>query len=1008
MLNKLLDRPVSVSMIALVLVILGCVGIASLPVGLIPDVDIPYVTVQVDAPDMSARELDELVVRNLRQNLIQIDHLNDIHTEARDGGATLTLNFDQGCNIDFAFIEVNEKIDRSMSSLPGISRPKVLKASATDIPAFFINVTQRESGPDSFIELSDFTTNVIAKRIEQLDEVAMVDISGSVRREILIVPDLDKLAALGMSVEEFQRALSEANVRLTNLMIRDGEYRYNVNFRSFAANRDDIAAVYFKSGDRIFRIDEVASVREQAAPASGLDRSDGRQALSLAVIKQSDARMSELRKSMDALLKQFGEDYPEVGFTLTRDQTELLEYSIRNLLLNIIIAILLDCLIIFLFMKDLRSPILVSLSIPVSLVISFFALYLLGMSINIISLSGMLLGVGMMVDNTIVLTDNITARWRRGDTLRDAVVLGTREVSGAMLSSVLTTCAVFIPLVFLNGLAGDLFYDQAVTVTVLLLVSYLVTVVLLPVYYYVLYRRKAAFTPNRVLARLEFKSGLRIYDRCVNFFLSHKWLVWALPLLCCLLSALSLNYMTKTKLPPITYSDAILNIDWNSHISLEENRRRIVALEEMAGDDASQISSMVGVQQFVLNHSADQAVNEASVYFKCADPQSLESLKSRFADRISSTWPDAVFGFSTSGNIFEMVFAEKEAELSARLRSSSDGKLSPQGVKPLVETIDKALPTADIARVPVKKDVLYVADPELLSLYGVSREALSDVLRQSLNGNTVFEIVQGNRTVPVVLGTDMVEMEELFSTAVVQTRDMDIPLRKLLRQTFEEDFKTIVSGEEGNYYPLAINVRSSEVPRAMETVKKICRDNGNFEVSFTGAYFTNAEMIRQMAIVLLIALAMLFLILASQFESLVQPFIILSEIVIDLGFCLVFLWLTGTGINMMSLIGMVVVCGIVINDSILKIDTINKLVKQGMGVDAAIHEAGHRRLKAIIMTSLTTVLSVAPFLSRGNMGADLQFPMALVIIVGMNVGTLVSLFYVPAVYSFIYKRKSGK
>ena len=1008
MLNKLLDRPVSVSMIALVLVILGCVGIASLPVGLIPDVDIPYVTVQVDAPDMSARELDELVVRNLRQNLIQIDHLNDIHTEARDGGATLTLNFDQGCNIDFAFIEVNEKIDRSMSSLPGISRPKVLKASATDIPAFFINVTQRESGPDSFIELSDFTTNVIAKRIEQLDEVAMVDISGSVRREILIVPDLDKLAALGMSVEEFQRALSEANVRLTNLMIRDGEYRYNVNFRSFAANRDDIAAVYFKSGDRIFRIDEVASVREQAAPASGLDRSDGRQALSLAVIKQSDARMSELRKSMDALLKQFGEDYPEVGFTLTRDQTELLEYSIRNLLLNIIIAILLDCLIIFLFMKDLRSPVLVSLSIPLSLVISFFALYLLGMSINIISLSGMLLGVGMMVDNTIVLTDNITARWRRGDTLRDAVVLGTREVSGAMLSSVLTTCAVFIPLVFLNGLAGDLFYDQAVTVTVLLLVSYLVTVVLLPVYYYVLYRRKAAFTPNRVLARLEFKSGLRIYDRCVNFFLSHKWLVWALPLLCCLLSALSLNYMTKTKLPPITYSDAILNIDWNSHISLEENRRRIVALEEMAGDDASQISSMVGVQQFVLNHSADQAVNEASVYFKCADPQSLESLKSRFADRISSTWPDAVFGFSTSGNIFEMVFAEKEAELSARLRSSSDGKLSPQGVKPLVETIDKALPTADIARVPVKKDVLYVADPELLSLYGVSREALSDVLRQSLNGNTVFEIVQGNRTVPVVLGTDMVEMEELFSTAVVQTRDMDIPLRKLLRQTFEEDFKTIVSGEEGNYYPLAINVRSSEVPRAMETVKKICRDNGNFEVSFTGAYFTNAEMIRQMAIVLLIALAMLFLILASQFESLVQPFIILSEIVIDLGFCLVFLWLTGTGINMMSLIGMVVVCGIVINDSILKIDTINKLVKQGMGVDAAIHEAGHRRLKAIIMTSLTTVLSVAPFLSRGNMGADLQFPMALVIIVGMTVGTLVSLFYVPAVYSFIYKRKSGK
>ena len=1008
MLDRLLDRPVSVSMIALVLVILGCVGIASLPVGLIPDVDIPYVTVQVDAPDMSARELDELVVRNLRQNLIQINHLDDIHTEAKDGSATLTLNFEQGCNIDFAFIEVNEKIDRSLSSLPGVNRPKVLKASATDIPAFFINVTRRGLGDDSFVELSDFTANVIAKRIEQLDEVAMVDISGSVRREILIVPDLDKLAALGLSVDEFQRALSEANVRLTNLMIRDGEYRYNVNFRSFASNRDDIAAVYFKSGDKIFRIDDVASVVEQAAPASGLDRSDGKQALALAVIKQNDARMSKLRKSMDALLQQFAKDYPEVEFTLTRDQTELLDYSIRNLLLNIIIAILLDCLIIFLFMKDLRSPLLVSLSIPVSLVISFFVLYLLGISINIISLSGMLLGIGMMVDNTIVLTDNITARWRRGDTLRDAVVQGTNEVSGAMLSSVLTTCAVFIPLVFLNGLAGDLFFDQAITVTVLLLVSYLVTVVLLPVYYYVLYRRKEAFTPNRVLARLEFSSGLRFYDRCVNFFLKHKWLSWALPLLCCVVSALSLNYMTKTKLPPITYSDAILEIDWNSHISLEENRRRIVALEDLAGGDASQISSMVGVQQFLMNHSADQSVNEASIYFKCADAQGLESLKSRFAEKISSTWPDAVYGFGTSGNIFEMVFAEKEAELTARLRTSSDEKLLPQGVKPLVEAMDKALPMADIASVPVKKDVLYVADPELLSLYGVSWEALAAVLRQSLNGNTVFEIVQGNRTVPVVLGTDMVEMEELFSTAVVHTEEKDIPLRKLLRQTFEEDFKTIVSGEEGNYYPVAIDIRSSEVPQAMEAVKSICRDSGDYEVSFSGAYFTNAEMIRQMAIVLLIALAMLFLILASQFESLVQPFIILSEIIIDLGFCLVFLWLTGAGINMMSLIGIVVVCGIVINDSILKIDTINKLARQGREVEAAIHEAGHRRLKAIIMTSLTTVLSVAPFLGRGNMGADLQYPMALVIIVGMAVGTLVSLFYVPAVYAFIYKRKIGK
>ena len=185
----------------------------------------------------------------------------------------------------------------------------------------------------------------------------------------------------------------------------------------------------------------------------------------------------------------------------------------------------------------------------------------------------------------------------------------------------------------------------------------------------------------------------------------------------------------------------------------------------------------------------------------------------------------------------------------------------------------------------------------------------------------------------------------------------------------------------------------------------MARDDGHFDAAFTGAWFTNREMVRQMILVLLVALALLFLILASQFESLIQPFIILSEIVIDIAFSLLGLWALGVSINIMSLIGLIVITGIVINDSILKIDTINRLVKSGYGIEEAVHEAGHRRLKAIIMTSITTILAVAPFLSRGNMGADLQYPMALVIIFGMTVGTFVSLFYVPAVYAAIYRRR---
>lgn len=1008
MLKRLLDRPVSVSMVLLVFIVLGIVGIRRLPVSLIPDVDIPYVTVQVTDPDMSAREMDDAVVKPLRQSLVQIEHLKDIRSEAMDGSATMTLTFEEGGDVDYFYIEVNEKIDRAMGVLPRIERPKVFKASATDIPAFYINMTLRDNG--DFLQMSEFAEDVIVKRIEQLPEVAMVDISGTADREILVVPDQNALTRLGISMDEFENSINSANVSLSNLTIRDGEYHYNVKFRSLAASRQNIADIYFSVGGRQLQIKDVADVLEHEAPRTGLVRSDGQQAVSLAVIKQSEARMADLRKSITEQLDQFSADYPRIAFTMTRDQTELLDYSIRNLLLNIILAIVLVCVIIFLFMKDFRSPLLVSMTIPVSLVISVFVFYLIGLSINIISLSGLLLGVGMMVDNTIVLTDNITARWQKGEALRDAVVKGTREVMGAMLSSVLTTCAVFIPLVFLNGLAGDLFFDQAMAVTIVLLVSYIVTVVLIPVYYWSLYRKLPAFKPHPALVKIAFHAGMRWYDRTVTWFLSHTWMAWALPAVSAAVIVVCGMGMDKEKLPPITYTDAILNINWNEPVTLENNRDRIRSLEGLMEGRLEQSTAMVGAQQFVLNHSGEQSMAEASLYFKCGSAKELKRAKKEMSDYIAQHYPHAITSFSTSGNAFEMVFSEREPMLLARLRPTGGEGLTVVSLRPFLNRLRAEMPDVAFDEPALKEDVLYVSDPERMSLYGVSAEDLVSVLRNSLNGNTLFEIVQGSRSVPVVLGTDVREMEEILAEARVSDRNedglsFDLPVSALMRQTFEQDFKTLVSGGDGNYYPLVLDVPSSQVQQVMSTVRDVAREDGHFDVAFTGSWFSNRDMIRQMIMVLLVALALLFLILASQFESLIQPFIILSEIIIDIAFSLLCLWALDVSINIMSLIGLIVITGIVINDSILKIDTINRLVKEGLEVEAAVHEAGHRRLKAIIMTSLTTILAVALLLNRGNIGADLQYPMALVIIFGMTVGTLVSLFYVPAVYAAIYKRK---
>ena len=298
-----------------------------------------------------------------------------------------------------------------------------------------------------------------------------------------------------------------------------------------------------------------------------------------------------------------------------------------------------------------------------------------------------------------------------------------------------------------------------------------------------------------------------------------------------------------------------------------------------------------------------------------------------------------------------------------------------------------------------------MADPERMALYRVSYDDLAFILRSALTENHVFDIVQGSRILPVVTGTNRDNLESVLSEAFIEKDGNRIPASDLMRQSYSEDLRTIVSGAEGSYYPLALQVRNKDVPEVMERVRRVVREDGAYQVSFDGTWFSNRQMVKDLLLVLLVAIALLYLILASQFESLLQPVIILLEIVIDFFASLLALWALGESINLMSLIGLVVVSGIVINDSILKIDTINRLRRSGMAFRDAVLTASSRRLKAILMTSLTTILAVAPFLSRGSMGADLQYPLSLVIIVGMIVGTLVSLFVVPALYSSLYERK---
>ena len=456
MIKFLIQRPIAVLMAFTACFIIGLVTYSTLPISLLPNIAIPEITIQVSAANTSARELENTIVKPLRSQLIQVSTLKDIHSESRDGAGIIRLSFDFGTNTDLAFIEVNEKIDAAMNYLPKeTERPKVIKASATDIP---LNLTLKNdsaysiTGQQSFLDLCEFAESVIKRRIEQLEEVAMVDVTGLVERQVQIVPDEDMLSMLGISIEDIESTLAANNVEPGSMTVRDGYYEYNIKFSTLLRTAEDVENIYLRKGDRIVQLKDFCRVNIVPVKEKGVSVSNGKRAVTLAVIKQADENMDKMKKSLVETMEYFQRVYPDIDFSISRNQTELLDYTISNLQQNLSLGFLFICLVAVLFLGDVKSPLVIGLSMVVSIVISFVFFYLCNMSLNIISLAGLILALGMMIDSSIIVTENISQYRERGYSLRRACITGTSEVVTPMLSSSLTTIAVFAPLIFMLSL----------------------------------------------------------------------------------------------------------------------------------------------------------------------------------------------------------------------------------------------------------------------------------------------------------------------------------------------------------------------------------------------------------------------------------------------------------------------------------------------------------------------------------------------------------------------------
>ncbi len=390
MIKFLLQRPIAVLMAFTACFIVGLVTYFTIPVSLLPDIAIPEITVQVSGQNTSARELENTVVKTIRQQLMQVASLRDIHSETRDGAAIIRLNFDFGTNTDLAFIEVNEKIDAAMNYLPReVERPRVIKASATDIPVFCLNLTlkgESETATQSnsqlstfnsqlenenaFLDLCQFAETVIKRRIEQLPEVAMVDVTGVLKRQLQIVPDMKLLKMSEITLDDLEAALTSNNIEPGSMTVRDGYYEYNIKFSTLLRTPEDVENIYIRKNNHIFQLKDLARISVVPEKETGASLSNGKRAVTLAVIKQADENMDNMKEALQEVTDYFASVYPDIDFSISRNQTELLDYTISNLKQNLSLGFLFICIVAILFLGDIKSPAVIGLSMVVSLVIT--------------------------------------------------------------------------------------------------------------------------------------------------------------------------------------------------------------------------------------------------------------------------------------------------------------------------------------------------------------------------------------------------------------------------------------------------------------------------------------------------------------------------------------------------------------------------------------------------------------------------------------------------------------
>ena len=1009
----LLYRPIAVFMVTLALLAFSLLAFWQLPVSLLPAVEVPSIIIKLNAPGSSPAVVEANLLKPLRENLLTLNHLTHINSTAKGEAGTIELQFTHKARMDLMYVEVNERIDRLQAQLPpSLERPRVIRVSTADIPVMHLQV-QPKNGT-TYGAVSKLATHVLKRRIEQIEGVSVVDVVGKQVEQIEVLPNMAQLETYHISLADFTNSISKNNVNWGSISVKDGQYRYYVKLTNLLSTAQDIGQIPVANrAGQVLRVRHLATLTQKAKPPSGYHLFRNRQGLAIIIHKQANARIIELTQNLSQAIAQFKKEYSQVSFYPSQDQSVLLQAGISNLKTALLYGGIFAFLILFLFMSNIRLALIMGVSLPVSLLLSFLVFYLAGISINIVSLSGLALGLGMLIDNAIIVLDNISAWRTRGYTLVQSCVQGVQEVQAPLVSSVLTTLAVFVPLVYLHGMAGALFYDQALAVAAILGVSLLVAFTVLPLLYK-LWMGEAAVSTGKETQL--FARVTRVYNKLFFVAWQNKKLTLLVIAIVCGTGVWLGMRLPKSIMPPIEKNEVLLHINWNEPIDLQTNKKRVRKLTEMVQKTTEVSEAEIGILPTLLS-AEDQETNKAEIYFKLHRPADVPDFTNTVTHWFKKNYPNAITALTPAPNAFDKLFANNQPFLKVKLRAA-DSLVAWSQLPGFITHPPKI--TAQPGKGFLSQTTVQLQiNTEALATYEIPYAQFMQHLKAVFGTTKVTTLKHMGDNMVVVL-TSQPQALQLLNQLFITANKVAYPLSSFVQVKYGQEARYITADYKGGYQ--AINYPSmNNVPSFVAKIKDELAPMGIL-TDATGTYFESRENLTQLMLILGISFVLLYFILAAQFESFVQPLVIIFTLPLGVGGSLLLLAATGISLNLMSGIGIIVMLGIMINDAILKLDTINRYVANAVENNMPyspseelvedsdkesrlfnlIHQAGVVRLRPILMTSLTTILALIPVLFTTGLGADLQRGLVIAVIGGLTIGTFTALFFVPLLAYYFY------